>query len=60
MREHEERENKQSRETCGTQSKSNIRIIRVPKEEEQENEAKAIFDEMMMEGFLTLIKEPLE
>lgn len=58
MREHEEREHKQSRETCGTQSKSNIRIISVPKEE-QENGAKAILDEMM-EGFLTLTKEPLE
>lgn len=55
----EERENKQSRETRGTQSKSDIHIIRVPKEE-QENGAKAIFDEMMMEGFVTLIKEPLK
>lgn len=53
------RENKQGTKTCGTQSKSNIHVIRVPKQE-QENGAKAIFQEIMMEDFLKLIKDPLE
>lgn len=39
---------------------SNIRVIRVPKEEEKENGAEAIFEEVMMEDFLKLIKDAVK
>lgn len=40
--------------------KSNVHVIKSSKEEEKENGAEAIFEEIMMEDFLKLIKDPLE
>lgn len=40
--------------------KSDIHVIRVPKEKEKENGAEAVFEEIMMEDFLKLIKDPQE
>lgn len=54
------RKNKQNMETWNTAKRSNTHVITAPEKQERENGAEAIFEEIMMEDVLKLIKDPLE
>ena len=43
-----------------TVKRSNIHVVTAPEEQERENKAEAVSEEIMMEDFLQLIKDPLE
>lgn len=55
-----QREHTDHRNMWDTVKRANIHVIRVPEEEERENGAEAISEEIMIEDFLKLIKDPLE
>lgn len=43
-----------------TVKRANIHVVTDPEERERENKAEAASEEIMMEDFLQLIKDPLE